>query len=155
MKQLDPNQLNRSWPDVRHLNAPPTSKRCLYSINTLSHSVIVVSLASHNGRRYASAKNGPNSSNLWGLLFLELMQIPVILIEIPIPKANKSCRNVKISRVMNHTRGVCVCYESPGCRWPGSLTKVNMSKAQGVAKIFLFSKTKITSPEYKIFVKYL
>ena len=37
------------------------------------------------------------------------MQIPVILIEIPIPKANESRENVKISRVMNHTRDVCVC----------------------------------------------
>ena len=35
------------------------------------------------------------------------MQIPVILIEIPIPKANESRENVKI-RVMNHMRDVCV-----------------------------------------------
>ena len=41
------------------------------------------------------------------------MQIPVILIEIPIPKANKSCKNVKISRVMNHTRNVCVFAMNP------------------------------------------
>ena len=35
------------------------------------------------------------------------MQIPVILIEIPIPKANESRENVKIS-VMNHTHDVYV-----------------------------------------------
>ena len=41
------------------------------------------------------------------------MQIPVILIEIPIPKANESRENVKISRVMNHTRDVCVFAMNP------------------------------------------
>ena len=37
------------------------------------------------------------------------MQIPVHFnLEIPIPKANESHRNMKI-RVMDHTRDVCVC----------------------------------------------
>ena len=49
------------------------------------------------------------------------MQIPVILIEIPIPKANESRENVKISRVMNHTRDVCVFAMFP----PGVGGRVN------------------------------
>ena len=60
------------------------------------------------GSKGTRVQYGPNSSNLWGLLFLELMQISVHFnLEIPIPKTNESRGNMKI-RVMDHTRDECV-----------------------------------------------
>ena len=86
------------------------------------------------------------------------MQIPVILIEIPIPKANESHENVKISRVMNHICDVCVfAMYSQGVGGREDNLKLTCPRPRVWPKYFYFQKRKLlqvlSSKIRKVFIK--